>query len=212
MVKLWSSSVAIGGIYAARIQRLGPDNATLSVHTKRGGAAAKAGHDLELHVTAWEATLDLDAGTAELSADGSSLRVEKGEGGMQALGAEDKDNIRETIDTDVLKKQNISFRSTHVAAAEAGAGAAPGGGPSEAAEAGAGRARGGSASEGRYRVDGELTLAGATQPLAFDLVVDDGRVSGTATVTQTRWGMKPFSALFGTLKVLDDVEVRLQSR
>ena len=74
------------GIYAPGVHRLGPDNATLSVHTKRGGAAAKAGHDLELHVTRWEATLDLDAGTAELTADGSSLRVEKGEGGMQKLG------------------------------------------------------------------------------------------------------------------------------
>ena len=74
------------GIYAPGVHRLGPDNATLSVHTKRGGAAAKAGHDLELHVTRWEATLDLDAGTAELTADGGSLRVEKGEGGMQKLG------------------------------------------------------------------------------------------------------------------------------
>ena len=83
----------MGGIYAAGIHRLGPDNATLSVHTKRGGAAAKAGHDLELHVTAWEATLDLEAGTAELSADGSSLRVQKGTGGMQKLGDEDKENI-----------------------------------------------------------------------------------------------------------------------
>jgi hypothetical protein len=173
------------GIYAARIHRLGPDNATLSVHTKRGGAAAKAGHDLELHVTAWEATLDLDAGSAELSADGSSLRVQRGTGGMQALGDEDKDNIHKTIDQEVLEKRNVTFRSTEVTPA----------------------------GDGRYRVEGELTLAGATQPLGFDLQVgDDGALGATATVTQTRWGMKPFSALFGTLKVLDDVEVRLQSR
>ena len=96
------------------MHRLGPDNATLSVHTKRGGAAAKAGHDLELHVTRWEATLDLDAGTAELSADGSSLRVEKGEGGMQKLGEEDKENILKTIDDEVLEKRNITFRAASV--------------------------------------------------------------------------------------------------
>jgi polyisoprenoid-binding protein YceI len=174
----------MGGIYALAIHRLGPDNATLAVHTKRGGAAAKAGHDLELHVTAWEGTLDLDAGTAELSADATSLRVEKGEGGMQKLADEDKDSIRQTIDDDVLQKQNISFRSTAVELA----------------------------GDGRYRVEGELTLAGSTQPLSFDLVVGDGAVSGRATITQTRWGMKPFSALFGTLKVLDEVEVTLQSR
>src|SRR3954469_14071651 len=102
------------GIYAPGVYRLGPDNATLSVHTKRGGAAAKAGHDLELHVTRWEAALDLDAGTAELTADGSSLRVEKGTGGMQKLGDEDKDGIHQTFDDDVLKKQNIAFRSESI--------------------------------------------------------------------------------------------------
>ena len=102
---------------------------------------------------------------------------------MQALGDEDKDNIHQTIDDEVLKKQNITFRSTSIEGAHA-----------------------------HYRVDGELTLAGSTQPLSFDLVVDDGAVSARATVTQTRWGMKPFSALFGTLKVLDEVEVQLQSR
>ena len=37
--------------------RLGPDDGTLSVRTGRTGAAAKAGHDLLIHVTAWEATL-----------------------------------------------------------------------------------------------------------------------------------------------------------
>jgi len=102
---------------------------------------------------------------------------------MQALGDEDKDNIHQTIDDEVLKKQNITFRSTSIEGTHA-----------------------------HYRVDGELTLAGSTQPLSFDLVVDDGAVSARATVTQTRWGMKPFSALFGTLKVLDEVEVQLQSR
>ena len=99
------------------------------------------------------------------------------------LGDEDKENIHKTIDDEVLEKRNITFRSTSVEGAHA-----------------------------HYRVDGELTLAGKTQPLSFDLVVDNDAVSARATVSQTRWGMKPFSALFGTLKVLDDVEVQLQSR
>jgi polyisoprenoid-binding protein YceI len=166
------------GIYAPRIHRLGPENATLSVHTKRGGAAAKAGHDLELHVTSWEATFD--ESSAELTADASSLRVVRGTGGMQALGDDDKDNIRKTIDQDVLQKRNIVFRSTRV--------------------------------DGPH-VEGDLTLGDTTRPIAFDLERDDdGRIHARAVVTQTRWGLKPFSALFGTLKVLDDVEVRLQSR
>ena len=56
----------------------------------RGGAAAKAGHDLVIHVTSWQATLEVGAEPAqtsvELTADATSLRVRKGTGGMQALG------------------------------------------------------------------------------------------------------------------------------
>jgi hypothetical protein len=160
------------------IHRLGPENATLTVHTRRGGAAAKAGHDLELRVTSWHAVLD--EASAELTADAGSLRVVRGSGGMQALGEEDKANIHQTIDDDVLRRQDIVFRSSRVDGS---------------------------------RVEGELTLAGRTQPIAFDLERDeDGHVRGRAVVTQTRWGMKPFSALFGTLKVLDDVEVVLDAR
>jgi polyisoprenoid-binding protein YceI len=166
--------------------RLGPGNATLSVQTRRGGAAAKAGHDLDLHVTAWEATIEAgeEATTVELTADATSLRVQKGTGGMQALGEDDKDNIHQTIDAEVLKRQDISFHSTRVETTAAG-----------------------------LSVEGELTLAGATQPIAFELAVgDDGTLSATATVTQSTWGMTPYTALWGALKVLDDVEVVLEGR
>ena len=172
----------------AGTHRLGPGNATLSVHTRRGGAAAKAGHDLELHVTAWEATLeageDPDATSATLTADATSLRVQKGTGGAMALGDDDKDNIHQTIDDEVLRRQDIVFRSTAVESAGHG-----------------------------LRVEGELTLAGTTKPLGFDLAVGaDGALAGTVTVTQTSFGMKPYSALWGALKVLDEVEVALDAR
>jgi polyisoprenoid-binding protein YceI len=157
------------------------------VHTGRGGAAAKAGHDLVIHVTAWEATLTVagDATSIELDADAESLRVQSGSGGMQALGEDDKASIHQTIDDEVLRRRDIAFRSTSVMA-EAG---------------------------GRIRVEGDLTLAGATRPVAFDLAAgDDGSLTATAVVKQTLWDMKPYSALFGALKVLDEVEVVLDAR
>jgi polyisoprenoid-binding protein YceI len=162
--------------------RFGPSNATLSVQTRRGGAAAKAGHDLLLHVTAWEGTLTIGEdgapSAAELTADATSLRVQKGTGGMKGLDDSDKANIHQTIDDEVLRRRDIAFRSTAV----------DGG-----------------------RVEGELTLAGQTRPLALDVAIgDDGAVSATVTITQSDWGMKPYSALFGTLKVLDEVEVALE--
>jgi polyisoprenoid-binding protein YceI len=167
--------------------RLGPDDGTLSIHTGRTGAAAKAGHDLVIEVTAWEGTLRVGEDPAdtsvELEADATSLHVREGRGGLQSLGDDDKDNIRTTIDDDVLKGQAIAFRSTAVTGAD-----------------------------GQLTVEGELTLAGTTRPLAFDLAVgDDGRLSGAAVVKQSDWGMKPYSTLFGALKVADEVRVEIDA-
>jgi polyisoprenoid-binding protein YceI len=168
--------------------RLGPENGTLSVRTARTGAAAKAGHDLLLHVTAWSATLEAAGDPADsslaLDADGASLRVREGTGGMQALGDADIESIHESIDKDVLKKTDIAFRSTRVTPGDAGA----------------------------LHVEGDLTLAGATHPIAFELSVDgEGALAGRAVVTQSQWGIKQYSILFGALKVADDVVIEIDA-
>ena len=163
----------------------GPENGTLWVRTGRTGSAAKAGHDLLIHVTAWQATLEVGEDPAQtsivLDADATSLRVREGIGGMQALGDDDKASIQETIDDEVLKRMDIEFRSTAVQIAADGS---------------------------RISVQGELTLVGNVRPIEFDLLVgDDGNLSGSVVVKQTDWGITPYSALFGALKVADEVEV-----
>ena len=162
---------------------LGPDDGTLSVRTGRTGTVAKAGHDLLIHVNAWSATLDLDAPRLTLDADATSLHVIEGTGGMKSLDEDDRANIRQTIDDDILKRVDIQFRSTEV-----------------------------ERTDGGLAVRGDLTLVGTTRPIAFDLALDDGRVSGSALVAQTAWGMKPYSALFGALKVADEVRVEIDAR
>jgi hypothetical protein len=174
---------------AAGTYTFGPENATLSVRTGRSGAAAKAGHDLLLHVTVWEATLDVPEGGAEariqLDADSTSLRVREGTGGMQALGDDDRANIEQTIDDEILRRMTIGFRST--------AGAVAGGGDV-------------------LGVEGELTLAAATRPVAFDVTVGaEGSLSAAIKIKQSEWGIKPYSALFGALKVADEVEIELSA-
>ena len=169
--------------------KFGPENGTLAVRTGRTGAAAKAGHDLLIHVTAWQATLEVDDDPARtsivLDADATSLRVREGTGGMQALDDADKESIQKTIDDDVLKRKGIEFRSTAVQTAADGSG---------------------------ISVQGELTLVGETRPLAFDLTVGEGgRLSGSAVVKQTDWGITPYSTLFGALKVADEVEVVIEA-
>ena len=167
---------------------LGPDDATLSVRTKRTGAAAKAGHDLLIHVTSWRATLAIgeDGGetSAELVADSTSLEVIEGTGGVQALGEDDRANIGQTIEDEVLEGKEIQFRSTRAE-------------PDADGE--------------RIDFEGELTIGGATHPVGFGLTIsDDGAISAGAVVKQTDWGIEPYSALFGALKVRDEVEVALE--
>ena len=119
------------------------------VRTKRGGAAAMAGHNLALQVTAWEAVLE----------------------------------VGETIDEEVLKQERITFRSSQIQ---------------------------GMPGDGGLSVQGDLTLLGATHPFAFDIEIGDGdMLHCLATLKQSDWGIKPNSALFGALKVLDEIEVEI---
>lgn len=163
---------------------LGPEHGELLVHTRREGAAAKAGHDLEIVVGEWSATLDLgESPSITLSADSSSLRVREGRGGIQALDDADKANVNKTIHDEVLKGTAIEFRSTGI---------------ERIGE--------------RIQVRGELELMGQTRSLTFDLELDaGGRLAARATVKQTGWGIKPYSALFGALKVADEVEITLDA-
>jgi YceI-like protein len=164
----------------------GPDNARLTVSTKRTGAASKAGHDLRIEVGSWSATLDPDADPAlTLTADSRSLRVLEGTGGIQALDDDDRAGISQTIDEEVLKGTPIEFKSTRVESD-----------------------RGGNTVE----VEGELDLFGSTHPVTFKLNVGfNGKMAGSAHVKQSDWGLTPYTALFGTLKVDDDVEVEIRA-
>jgi hypothetical protein len=163
---------------------LGPADGTLTVRTGRKGAASKAGHDLRIEVTSWQATLELgDDPSLTLSADPRSFKVREGTGGVKSLDDGDKANIEQTIDDEVLKGGSIEFRSTGVAV------------------------------DGeRVSVHGDLTIGSKTQAIAFDLLNSGGRLAGSAVVHQPTWGIKPYSALFGTLKVADDVTVSIDAR
>lgn len=152
--------------------------------TLKAGAAAKAGHNLTIEVGSWRGTLTVGDGAGDalvaVTADSRSLKVLEGTGGVKSLTDEDRASIKKTIDDEVLKGCAIEFRSTSIA-------------PS---------------ADGRtVTVAGELELAGRRNPVSFVLDTHDGRLKGSATVKQTSWGIKPYSALFGTLKVVDEVQV-----
>jgi len=167
------------------IHTLGPADGTLTVLTGKGGAAAKAGHNLIIEVTRWSAKIEAgDTISMALMADPRSLRVVDGSGGISPLGEEERAGIAQTIDEEVLKGLPIRFRSSRV-----------------------------EVSGSRLEVHGELELMRFRAPIEFALNLSgDGRLTGSAMIRQTDWKMKPYSALFGTLKVADVVEVQIDAR
>ena len=62
------------------------------------------------------------------------------------------------------------------------------------------------------RVRGELELGGRRAPVEFELANDNGRFTGASTVKQTDFGIKPYTALFGALKVADEVRVEIDAK
>jgi hypothetical protein len=167
---------------------LGPQDGTLSVRTGKGGAAAVAAHNLLIEVGTWRATVEVGAARDDtkltLSADARSFRVIEGTGGISALDEDDMQRIAQTIDQEVLKGADIEFRSSAVTANSDGS---------------------------HLTVEGELELAGRTGPIAFELTLADGRVTGSARLKQSDWGMKPYATLFGTLKVADELGVEIDA-
>ena len=167
---------------------LGPADGSLRVHTYREGVAQKVGHDLIIDVREWRATFDVkedgDPSSIMLEVDSSSLEVLEGHRGVKPLTDKDRAEIRSNIDQKILLAKPISFVSSEVELRDGG-----------------------------LAVRGELTIAGATRPAAFEFDIGaDGRARGTLVVTQSDHGIKPYRAFMGALKVRDSVEIVLDVR
>jgi polyisoprenoid-binding protein YceI len=164
---------------------IGPQNGTLKVNTYREGVAQKIGHDLVIEVEAWAATIDRGPDGAiqavNLTADPGSLRVSEGHNGLKALTDKDREDIRGSMQEKVLRGKPIAFASSAVEARDGG-----------------------------LSVRGDLTMNEATRPAAFDIALGaDGHATGTLPVTQSEWGIKPYRAFMGALKVRDTIEIVL---
>ena len=164
---------------------LGPSDGTVRVKTGRQGMASKVGHDLTLEAGNWKATLTVDGDPArsEVSAtiEPRSLEVTAATGGAKPVSDKDKKDIKKNI-SGLLGNDSITFTSTSVEPKD----------------------------DTVLKVAGALSIAGQSRPVTLDLrATPDGRLTGSLTVVQTQFGIKPFSAMMGALKVKDEVEVNL---
>ena len=169
---------------------IGPENSSLTVHTGRSGVGAKAGHDLIIEVTRWRGTLRLEdraisASSVEVVVDAASLEVRDGLGGAVPLLPINKADIARTIRRllQVKKYPEMRFSSTSV-----------------------------SATDDSYLVRGDLRIGARTRTVELTVTADKSAESPSGVVTTTLrhsdFGIKPYSAMLGVLRVRDEVEVR----
>lgn len=170
--------------------RLGPEAGQLLLRTSRTGLGSKAGHDLTIEITRWTAVALVSAASPANSSvtvdvDATSFAVRQGTGGVKPLTDGDRADIKRTITEKILHTAvhpAISFRSTRI-----------------------------SGQPGAFTVEGDLTIVGVARPVIVQCAASaDGRVRGTATVKQSDWGIRPYSAFLGALRLKDEVEVQIE--
>jgi polyisoprenoid-binding protein YceI len=161
--------------------------ATCHVFTFKEGVLSAIAHDLRIRVERFTITIDEAAGSVEARCVADSLRVDcamkDGREAFDALSDRNKREIEGNIAGEVLharKHPEIVFRSTHVH--------------------GEGDER---------RIAGTLVLHGTSRPLQVTARRQADRWVAEVELHQPDFGIKPYSAMLGTLKIRPTVRVRV---
>ena len=167
--------------------RIGQDTGSIEVFTFREGALSNLGHDLRLRVSRFDIEVLADSVTARV--DASSLRVASAmRGGVPAdatLSDRDKADIERNCAREVLeahKHPEATFVSSEVRQTEGG-----------------------------WSVSGRLTIHGVAHEGTFDVQRKDGKAVARIDVDMRSFGMKPYSAMLGALRVKPHVLVVVET-
>jgi len=155
----------------------------IQVYVYRTGLLSALGHDLRLSMHRFR----VEYGEGRVSGrfwpesfrvDGA---VEDGELQPDALSESDRSDIHGNITTDVLETDRypeIRFRGEY-------------------------ERRDG----GTWRVAGDLEMVGARVPVEMEVRRRDGRFQAGVELSPSRWGIEPYRALMGALKLKDDIRI-----
>lgn len=163
-------------------------DADCRVFTYKEGLLSAVAHDLELAVRSFEIEVSDDGSRLTATFDASSIAVVdaivEGRRSPGALSDKDKEKIQSNIVSDVIpvkKHPRIRFESTEIRETDGG-----------------------------WTVRGRLELAGRTKDLVIDARREDGAALAEVVLHQPDFGIKPYSAMLGTLKIKPDIRVRLR--
>jgi polyisoprenoid-binding protein YceI len=175
-------------VHSGRLQ-FGSERGRIVLLTSRDGLAATAGHDLTIELTQWTAELEVADDRAPtgltVRADMNSLVVREGRGGVKPLTDRDRREIAVTA-RKLLRVDRFpaaTFTATRFD---------------------------GNGDEGGA-IEGTLSMAGADRPLRLTVTrkAGDGAYHATGALRQTDYGIKPYTAFLGALKVSDQVRLEI---
>jgi polyisoprenoid-binding protein YceI len=171
--------------------RIGQSTGRLLIRTSRAGLGRKAGHDLTIEAIEWSGNVvvvvsDPGKSSVTMTVETDSLNVREGTGGLKPLTDANRAEIKRTLRSEALlhpaEHPTITFRSTRIT-----------GTPQS------------------FEITGDLTIKGRTRPVTVHGSSDgDGLLRGWAIVTQSAWGIKPYSAFLGALRLADEVRIEYE--
>jgi polyisoprenoid-binding protein YceI len=167
--------------------QFGTDKGRITLRTSRDGLVAQAGHDLTIDAARWSGEIvvgtDLSPASLEVKVDLGALVVRDGTGGIKPLSDRDKREIavsaRKVLSADRYPEATFTAVSFEP-------------------------------SGDSGMIAGTLTLAGQSRPVRLAVSqTAPGHYHATTTIRHTDFGIKPYSAFLGSLKVADAVQVEV---
>lgn len=162
-------------------------NSECLVFSYKDGLLARLAHDLKIQVERFSIELDEESRKIQATFDPRSLQVVcaqiHGRDDASPLSKGDKKKIYDSATKDVLrvrKHPEIRFESTEVASRGDG-----------------------------YSVEGQLQLYGRSRAIHANVRAEGDRWVTEVTIHQPDFGIKPYTAALGALKVKPDVRVRV---
>ncbi|MCB9670520.1 MAG: hypothetical protein H6736_09250 [Alphaproteobacteria bacterium] len=158
---------------------------TCEIFTYKAGLLSAVGHDLLFRVKRWSLTVEDDH--IEGTFDGTSFEVvgaiKDGRVAPGALSAKDERDILANIDKHVFKgfrPRDIRFEADDV-----------------------------DVDDDCIEGTGTLAIPPGRHDVRFEAHIEGGKATCRLTLHQPDWGITPFKALMGTLKIKPDIKVRI---